>query len=69
MKNRLPRLFALAVNQESSVEEMERLGWSEGGGVWVWRRRLLAWEGESVRKCSVLLLNIILQEQISDRWK
>lgn len=62
------RLFELSVNQECSVEEMARLGWEEGGGVWVWKRRLLAWEEESVRECVGLLTNIFLQDNIHDYW-
>jgi len=34
-----------------------------------WRRRLLAWEEDSVRECSVLLNNIILQDHIQDLWR
>ena len=63
------RLFDLAVFKECSVEEMSTLGWTEGGGVWVWRRRLLAWEEESVRECSFLLHNIVLQDTVSDNWR
>ena len=33
------------------------------------RRRLLAWEEESVRECSVLLHNIVLQENDHDVWR
>jgi len=32
-------------------------------------RRLLAWEEECVRECSVLLDNVVLQDVITDRWK
>jgi len=39
------------------------------GGVWVWRRRLLALEKEKVRECADLLLNTVLQEHIQDKWK
>jgi hypothetical protein len=48
---------------------MARLGWEEGGNAWGWRRRLLAWEEESVRECSLLLSNVILQENIQDHWR
>jgi hypothetical protein len=54
LKLKFFRLFGLAVFKECSVEEMSTLGWMEGGGAWVWRRRLLAWEEESVRECSIL---------------
>ncbi|KEH42584.1 transmembrane protein, putative [Medicago truncatula] len=36
---KFPRLFDLAMNKESMVEEMWRLGWLEGGGAWSWHRR------------------------------
>jgi hypothetical protein len=51
------------------VEDMESLGWEEGGNAWRWRRRLLAWEEESLRECVVLLNNIILQVNRSDSWR
>jgi len=52
----------------SLVEEMARLGWDTGGFGWVWRRRLMAWEEESVRECASLFNNVVLQENIQDRW-
>jgi len=55
LRLKFPRLFDMAVCKDSSVEEMWRLGWMEGGRVWEWRRRLLAWEEDSVRGCSFLL--------------
>jgi len=36
---------------------------------WVWRIRLLAWEEDSVQECTLLLHNIVLQENIQDIWK
>jgi len=66
LRVRFPRLFDLVVVKECTVEEMWRLGWGEGGEAWVWRRRLLAWEEESVRECSVLLHNIVLQDEVND---
>lgn len=41
----------------------------ERGLVWVWRCRLLAWEEESVRECSILLYNIVLQESVTNTWR
>ena len=35
----------------------------------MWRRRLLAWEEESVRECSVLLHNIVWQDTVYDSWR
>lgn len=57
---RFPRLFYLADDKGVSVEVMARRGWEVGGGVWVWMRRLFAWEEESVRECSALLHDIVL---------
>jgi len=48
---------------------MNRLGWAVGGMAWVWRRRLLAWEEDSVRECSLLLHNVVLQVNVSDNWR
>jgi len=51
---RFPRLFSLAEYRWDTVVDMASRGWEEGGGAWVWRRRLLAWEEESVTKCVAL---------------
>jgi len=59
----------VAMNRESSVEEMAGLGWEEGGNVWMWKRRLLAWEEECVRGCYVLLSNVVLHDHIQDSWR
>jgi hypothetical protein len=48
---------------------MCRGGWEVGGRGWEWRRRLLAWEEDSVRECSALLSNIVLQENAHDFWR
>lgn len=63
------RHFDLTENKWATVEDMARRGCHEQGGVWVWRRRLLAWEEECVRECSVLLHDIVLQDHFIDRWK
>jgi len=39
------------------------------GNAWRWRRRLLAWEEESLRECSGLLVNVVLQDNIQDSWR
>ena len=69
LRLQFPRLFDLAVYKERTVEEMKRLGWGVSGRVWEWRRRLLAWEEESVGECSVLLLNVVVQETLTDTWR
>jgi len=69
LKMKFPRLFELSVIKECSVEEMVRVMGSDGGWEGLWRRRLLAWEEKSVREYSVLLYNIVLQENISDDWR
>ena len=48
---------------------MERRGWEDGGEAWGWRRRLHAWEEESVTKCSILLHDVVLQAHIHDKWR
>jgi len=45
------------------------LGWEGNERVWVWRRRLYAWEVESVRECATLLCNIVLQDAVHDSWR
>jgi len=60
LRLKFPRLFDLAVEKECSVGEMEGRGWGIDRGAWVWRRRLFAWEEESVRECCLLLHNIVL---------
>jgi len=65
----LPRLFELAENKWASVEDKGRRGWEVGGDVWDWRRRLHAWEEESVTECSILLHDVVLQDNVHDRWR
>ncbi|XP_039687874.1 uncharacterized protein [Medicago truncatula] len=48
---------------------MECWGWVEGSNGWVWRRRLLAWEEESMRECITLLDDVVLHVHIQDRWR
>ena len=69
LKLKFPRLFDLALNKESLVVDMVRILGADGEGEGMWRRRLLAWEEESVRECSILLHNIVLQENIHDVWR
>ncbi|MCI73760.1 receptor-like protein kinase ANXUR2, partial [Trifolium medium] len=47
---------------------MFALGWGAGGEAWVWRRQLRVWEEEMLRECQILLFNLSLQAQSSDRW-
>ena len=35
----------------------------------MWRHHLLAWEEKSVRECSLLLHNFVLQVNVSDTWR
>jgi len=51
------------------MREMALRGWEDGGDARVWRRRLLAWEEESVSECSSLLCHIVLQDNVIDRWR
>ena len=63
------RLFDLIQDKGATVREMEEKGWAVGGGAWVWRRRLLAWEELSVMECATLLSDIVLQDTIIDMWR
>jgi len=36
LRYKYPRLFDLAVNKDSTVAEMERERWEDGGEAWVW---------------------------------
>ena len=36
--------------------------------MWKWRRRLMAWEEELESECCALLLPIVLQDNVNDRW-
>jgi len=56
----------LSLHKECSVEKMRRMLGAVDGRERLWRRRLLAWEEESVRECSILLLNIVLQYTVED---
>ncbi|XP_045791439.1 uncharacterized protein LOC123886145 [Trifolium pratense] len=47
---------------------MASLGWESGGGAWVWRRQLWAWEEELLGECQTLLLGVSLQAHLPDRW-
>lgn len=69
LRTKFRRLFDLAVHREYYVADMVVLGWEYGGGAWVWKRGLLAWEEECVRECSSLLHNVTLQEHVSDSWR
>jgi len=69
LKLKFPRLFDLSVDKECSVEKMRReLGAVDERGR-VWRRRLMAWEEESVRECFMLFHNIVFQKHVEDTWQ
>ncbi|XP_024640744.1 uncharacterized protein [Medicago truncatula] len=69
LKFKFSRLYELAEDKECSVAEARRVIGPDRGWERVWRRRLLAWEEESVRECYVLLYNIVLQENVHDAWR
>lgn len=50
------------------MHDMERRGWVDAGGAWVWKRRFLAWEEETVFEYASLLRNVVLQDHILDMW-
>jgi len=66
---RFRRLFDLAENKLHSVATMFSLGWGEDENTWQWRRRLWVWEEELLAECRMLLSNVILQVDVSDRWQ
>ncbi|KEH26926.1 hypothetical protein MTR_6g079500 [Medicago truncatula] len=66
---RFARLFDLTTDKMCTVADMSRLGWEEGGEAWVWRRRLWAWEEETVEECRSLLDNVLLRLNVLDRWQ
>ncbi|MCH92241.1 receptor-like kinase, partial [Trifolium medium] len=47
---------------------MRRLGSGVGGGGWSWRRRLFAWEEALAVECCLLLVDVVLQVNVADRW-
>jgi len=69
LRRQFSRLFELSMRKDCTVEDMARLGWEEEGNGWMWRRRLLAWEEESVRECVMLLHHVVLQDDIQDHWR
>ena len=66
---RFARLFDLTTNKLSTVADIYDLGWEDGGEAWSWRRRLWVWEEELVEECRILLTNVALQTNVSDRWQ
>lgn len=68
LRDRFSRLYELSLFKEESVATMKALVWDEAGEAWKWRRRLFAWEEESVAELTLLLHNVSLQAQQKDRW-
>jgi len=69
LKLKFPRLYELAINKMCSVAEAKRDIGAVGAGGRVWRRHLFSWEEESVRECSILLSNTVLQDNVHDGWR
>jgi len=69
LKLKFPRLYELTLNKECSVGEAKRDLCVVGGVERVWRHHLFAWEEESVRECSILLDNTVLQDNVLDAWR
>jgi len=69
LKFKFLHIFDLSIHKECSVEKMRRMLGAVDGRERLWRRRLLAWEEESVQECSMLLLNIVLQDTVEDTWR
>ena len=66
---RFARLFDLTTNKFSTVADIYALGWEDGGEALNWRRRLWVWEEELVEECRILLANVVVQSNVSDRWQ
>lgn len=60
LRVQFPRIFYFIIDKGATVREMAERGWAVGGGAWVWRRRLLAWEEETVVECAGLLADFVL---------
>jgi hypothetical protein len=67
-RDRFTRLYELSEFKGESVFNMHLRGWVEDGAAWSWRRRLFAWEEELEGELRLLLLNVSLQVDRSDRW-
>jgi len=66
---RFARLFDVTTNKLSTVAEMYDRDGEDGREEWTWRRRLWVWEEELVEECRTLLTNVVLQQNVSDRWQ
>jgi len=62
-------IFDLAENKSNTVAVMCDLGWEEGGAACQWWRHLWAWKKELLWECMILLLNVTLQGNSSDKWQ
>ena len=60
LRVRFSRLYGLSLLKGESVAAMRSLGWRVEGEAWRWRRRLFAWEEESVGELTLLLHNVSL---------
>ena len=69
LRDRFSRLYELPLLKGETVAAMRALGWEEEGEAWRWRRRLFAWEEESVGELRLLLQNVSLQVHRKDNWK
>jgi hypothetical protein len=67
-RDRFTRLYDLSEFKEESVCNMHLLGWGADGAAWSWCRRLFAWEEELAGELRLLLINVTLQVDRSDRW-
>lgn len=64
---RFQHLFNMAENKLSTVTDMCGLGWENGGVAWQWCRRFWVWEDELLGQCMILLHNISLQSNSTDK--
>ena len=68
LRDRFTRLYELSLLKGESVAAMRSLGWGGAGEAWKWRRRLFAWEEESLGELTLLLLSVSLQVHREDNW-
>lgn len=69
LKVMFSRIFELSANKMATVAEMEHFRWGEIGEAWKWCRPLRAWEEDQLRECSTYLNSIILQDDVTNRWR
>ncbi|XP_073224723.1 uncharacterized protein [Cicer arietinum] len=68
LREKFSRLFHLSLQQEKNVVVMLEMLRREDIQGRRWRRQLFALEEELVEQCRILLVNVHLQVNVSDKW-